>query len=716
MARQVKVAHFRLHCCALAVTTALALAPAVQAATTDTLVVTASGNQGDQQNTVAPYINSATKSAVPESRTPQAADSISHQEIEKRHANSLNEILRYEAGVSTELRGSTTYMSEYKIRGFDAEHEYFDGLELPYNVAGNTKAFIDPILIDKVDILKGPSSVLYGNASPGGLVNIQGKQPQSQQSTDIGFTTGNRSLKEGYIDSTGRIADSNWDYRLIAKGSEGNDQAVTTKHESYLIAPSVSWHPDSQTRLTLSALYEDMPSLTPSNPLPLAYLQSGYASRRSYAGDHWSGFKQREGMLGYSFEHQFDSGWGVVQRARYFTLDSHQRSIYATGTGSSDTDLSRFGYTTDESVDSFNIDNQLTKTFSFGDWQNHLLAGFDYQHLNSHMTWRYGTQYPSLNMLDPDYSQVTSSNLDLYTATNDRLSFNQRGYYLQDQLEYGGLNLLASARYDDYQSTTTDYLDGGSKASIDQHKVTKRLGALYQFSNGIAPYLSYSEGFLPVSPQGTLTASEAKATTSKQLEGGIKYLLSDYATTLTASVFQIKEKNVLTSDYTYTSAGLLNYRQTGEVTSKGAEFGVVSRPTDNVNIIANYAYTHAVNTKDDYYQGKRATQVPLNSFNLWGDYTFSHGVLNGLMLGAGLRYSGKSEITEDNSLPPVGGNTQYDLAISYDMGVLSSSLKGLTLKAGAQNLTNKMTFTCYSSSYCWIGRDRSWQMGASYHF
>mgnify|MGYP004710839741 CR=1 FL=1 len=86
------------------------------------------------------------------------------------------------------------------------------------------------------------------------------------------------------------------------------------------------------------------------------------------------------------------------------------------------------------------------------------------------------------------------------------------------------------------------------------------------------------------------------------------------------------------------------------------------------------------------------------------------------MLGAGLRYSGKSEITQDNSLPQVGGNTQYDLAISYDRGVLSASLKGLTLKAGAQNLTNKMTYTCYSSSYCWIGRDRSWQVGANYHF
>lgn len=715
MARQITATHFRLRLCGLAVSSALALSPLWCAAATDTLVVTASGGQ-DPHNTVAPYVNSATKSAVPESRTPQTIDSISQQEIALRHANSLNEILRYDAGVSTELRGATTYMSEYKIRGFDAEHEYYDGLELPYNVTGNTKASIDPILIDKVDILKGPSSVLYGNASPGGLVNIQGKKPQSVQSTDAGFTTGNRGLKEGYMDSTGPIADSDWDYRLIAKGSEGNDQAVTTKHESYLIAPSVSWRPDDQTRLTLDALYQNQPSLTPSSPLPLAYLRSGYASRRAYAGDRWNGFRQREGMLGYRFEHQFDSGWGVVQKARYFSVDTHQQSIYATGTGSSDTQLSRFGYTTDEGLKSINIDNQLTRTVRQGDWQHHLLAGFDYQHLSSHMTYRYGTAYPGIDMLSPDYSQVTSDNLGLYTATNDRMSFNQRGYYLQDQAEYGALNLMASLRYDDYQSVTTDYLNAGSQQAIDQHKVSKRLGALYQFRNGIAPYLSYSEGFLPVSPQGTLTASQAKATTSKQLEGGVKYLLPDYATTVTASVFSVKEKNVLTTDYTYTAAGSLNYRQTGEVQSKGAEVSLVSRPLDNVNIIANYAYTHAVNTKDALYQGKRVTQVPENSVNLWGDYTFTHGTLNGLMLGAGARYFGKSEITADNSLPALGGNTQYDVAVSYDMGVLSSSLKGLTVKAGAQNLTNKMTYTCYSSSYCWIGRDRTWQAGVNYHF
>lgn len=83
----------------------------------------------------------------------------------------------------------------------------------------------------------------------------------------------------------------------------------------------------------------------------------------------------------------------------------------------------------------------------------------------------------------------------------NRLSYQQNGYYLQDQVEFGGLNLLGSLRYDDYRSVTTDYLHNGDKAWVSQDRVTKRLGALYAFDNGLSPFISYSEGFAPVSPQ-----------------------------------------------------------------------------------------------------------------------------------------------------------------------------------------------------------------------
>ncbi|HED6269558.1 TPA: TonB-dependent siderophore receptor [Enterobacter sichuanensis] len=696
----------RFTLCALA--GAITLALQVQAfAEESTIVVTGS----EQSSALPTWTNSATKSAVAESKTPQVITTLSAPEIEKRHANSVNEILRYAPGVSTEVRGNTSYLSEYKIRGFTVDQEFYNGLQLPYNVTGNTQARIDPLLIDSVDILKGPSSVLYGGASPGGLVNIQSKKPQREARTEFGFNTGNRNLKEGYLDSTGQIAGSDWNYRLLGKATENDDQPHTTRYENYLVAPSVTWQPDSKTRLTVDALAQNSPGLTPSNPLPLSYLRSKYAGKRDYAGDEWSGFKQRQWMLGYSFEHAFDSGWGFNQKARYFDVDTHQRSVYATGTGSEVYQLNRFAYTTDEDLQSFNIDNQVTKTVALGDWEHHLLAGFDYQKLNSHFNYRYATATPGIDMRDPDYSQIHENALGLYTAQKNRLSYQQNGYYLQDQVAFGGLNLLASLRYDDYRSVTTNYLQNGDKAWVSQDRVTKRLGALYAFDNGISPFISYSEGFAPVSPKGTLTAKEVKPTTSKQVEGGVKYLLADYATTLTASVFNIRQKNVVTSD-----PGFLNYSQTGEVESKGAELSVVSRPTDNLTLIANYAYTHAINTEDDKYQGKRPTQVPENAFNLWGDYTFENTPLKGLMLGAGARYTGPMEISPANDAGKLGGTTQYDLSASYRMGEILPSLAGLTLKASAQNITNKETLTCYDATNCWIGRDRTYQLGASYSF
>ncbi|MCK6981638.1 TonB-dependent siderophore receptor [Enterobacter roggenkampii] len=696
----------RFTLCALAGAITLALhAPAF--AEESTIVVT-----GAEQGSALPaWTNSATKSAVAESKTPQVITTLSAPEIDKRHANSVNEILRYAPGVSTEVRGNTSYMSEYKIRGFTVDQEFYNGLQLPYNVTGNTKARIDPLLIDSVDILKGPSSVLYGGGSPGGLVNIQSKKPQREARTEFGFNTGNRNLKEGYLDSTGQIANSDWNYRLLGKATENDDQPHTTRYENYLVAPSVTWQPDSKTRLTLDALAQNSPSLTPSNPLPIAYLRSTYAGKRDYAGDEWSGFKQRQWMLGYSFEHEFDSGWGFNQKARYFDVDTHQSSVYATGTGSEVYQLNRFAYTTDEDLQSFNIDNQVTKTVALGDWQHHLLAGFDYQKLNAHFHYRYASTTPGMDMRNPDYSQISESALGLYTAQKNRLSYQQNGYYLQDQVEFGGLNLLASLRYDDYRSVTTNYLQNGDKDWVSQDRVTKRLGALYAFDNGISPFISYSEGFAPVSPQGTLVAKDVKPTTSKQVEGGVKYLLADYATTFTASVFNIRQKNVVTSD-----PGFLNYRQTGEVESKGAELSAISRPTDSLTLIANYAYTHAINTEDDKYKGKRPTQVPENAFNLWGDYTFENTPLKGLMLGAGARYTGPMEISPANDAGKLGGSTQYDLSASYRVGEILPSLAGLTLKASAQNITNKETLTCYDATNCWIGRDRTYQLGASYSF
>ena len=553
--------------------------------------------------------------------------------------------------------------------------------------------------------------MLYGGGSPGGLVYYQSKKPQKEAKTELGFNTGNRNLKEGYLDSTGQIANSDWNYRLLGKATESDEQAHTTRYENYLVAPSVTWHPDDKTRLTIDALAQNTPSLTPSDPMPLSYLRSKYADRRDYAGDEWSGFKQRQWMLGYSFEHEFDSGWGFNQKARYFDVDTHQRSAYSTGTGSEVYQLNRFAYTTDEDLQSFNIDNQVTRTVALGDWQPHLLAGFAYQKLNSHFHYRYASSTPGIDMRNPDLSQIDNDALGLETAQKNRLGYQQNGYYLQDQIAFGGLNVLASLRFDDYRSVTTNYLQNGDKAWVSQDRLTKRLGALYAFENGLSPFISYSEGFAPVSPQGTLTAKDVKPTTSKQVEGGVKYLLAEYATTFTASVFNIRQKNVVTSD-----PGFLNYRQTGEVESKGAELSAISRPTDNLTLIANYAYTHAINTEDDKYQGKRPTQVPENAFNLWGDYTFDSTPLRGLTLGAGARYTGPMEISPANDAGKLGGTTQYDLAASYRMGELAPSLEGLTLKASAQNVTNKETLTCYDATNCWIGRDRTFQVGASYSF
>ncbi|MSG11272.1 TonB-dependent receptor, partial [Escherichia coli] len=136
----------------------------------------------------------------------------------------------------------------------------------------------------------------------------------------------------------------------------------------------------------------------------------------------------------------------------------------------------------------------------------------------------------------------------------------------------------------------------------------------------------------------------------------------------------------------------------------------------NINVTASYTYTDAEYTEDTSLKGKTPVQVPKNMASLWGDYTFDATVLRGLTMGAGARYTGPMEIAPDNKSGKLGGTTQYDLAVSYQLGEALPSLRGVTLKASAQNITNKETFSCYDSTNCWIGRDRTVQVGASYRF
>lgn len=213
------------------------------------------------------YRNTATKTALQAEETPQAISVIESEELEQRGVTSLGQALRYSSGVVTETKGgAVTMYDNFYIRGFRIDQTYYDGLVLQYLKGWNLQPQIDPIAIQRVEVFKGPTSVLYGSMPPGGMINTIAKSPQSQKHTEVSASTGSRNLTQATLDTTGQFGDSSVSYRLIAKARKQDGQVDGTEEERYLVAPSIDWQATENTLINLNMYYQKDPAMGRSGP------------------------------------------------------------------------------------------------------------------------------------------------------------------------------------------------------------------------------------------------------------------------------------------------------------------------------------------------------------------------------------------------------------------------------------------------------------------
>src|SRR5690606_31201708 len=212
---------------------------------------------------------------------------------------------------------------------------YYDGLPLQYNGLWNLVPQVDAFATQSIEVLKGPASVLYGTAPPGGMVNQTAKLPQSVQDTVLRGRLGTGSLRELALDSTGPLAEG-VDYRIIALARRQDGQQKTTKEERYTLAPSLSWRISDATRLIFSVYHQQDPEMIPSTPLPalgtLRRASYGKLGSDAYAGDaNWAGFDRDVTMAGWKLEHAFNESVTFLQNFRYTDADAFQRNTYNLG-------------------------------------------------------------------------------------------------------------------------------------------------------------------------------------------------------------------------------------------------------------------------------------------------------------------------------------------------------------------------------------------------
>ncbi|HWL04177.1 MAG TPA: TonB-dependent siderophore receptor [Xanthobacteraceae bacterium] len=670
---------------------------------------------GPVQGFAARQSATGTKTDTPILETPQSISVVTQDQIANQQAQAMNEALRYTPGLVTERYGaSSTSNDDVVVRGFVAPR-YLDGLKLPVDPSLNLAAtHIDPWGLERIEVLKGPSSSLYGETSPGGLINMVSKRPTLTPQNQVEFQTGSYGRAQAAFDFSGPIdKDKEFLYRISGVGRYSDSWVDFNNERHYSISPSLMWRPDNDTTLTILSNFTRDRNNSPNTQFVPAYgsLYPSIYGRIPYSAnlgepsfDRWSA---DQNMIGYSFEHRFNNVFQFRQNARYSDVSAHMTQMQNSTPDPQATGgyIARLANDVYSNSRSFVIDNQLQADFTTG-WLGHtVLFGVDYSTAKSGGSYAIGLG-SMLNINSPVYGQGLPDPSALTTYYSLSSNQSQVGIYLQDQIKFDRFVLTLNGRHDNWQADTTNLLSS-AVTKQDADAWTGRAGLSYVFDSGLAPYVSYSTSFQPVTGLSIADSSGSpfKPTTAQGQEIGIKYQPPGYKAMFTMAAFDVTQQNALTTD----PSNPLFSIQTGEIRVRGIELEAKASLSRELDITAGYTHLDPKVTQSSTAGdvGKYVPMIPRDYASLWAFYTFRDGPAAGFGLGGGVRFIGENYMDAANTVA-IPSYALFDAAISYDFGQYRRDLNGLKLQINATNLFDKYyVSTCVSSlSYCVLGAPR----------
>ena len=646
------------------------------------------------------------KTDTPFIETPQSISTVTEQQLKDRNPQTLSDTIAYTPGTRVGAYGFDPRFDSFTVRGFDVTYTgvFRDNLRQPG--AGSSLFKTEPYGLEGVSILRGPSSALYGASGAGGLYNLISKRPTEEQLREVQVQYGSHGRKQAQFDLSGALSDdSPFSYRLtgLLRGAD-TEQAGVPDDRAY-IAPAFTWKPDEDTRFTVLSEY----SRTRTGGTAAYYSDPVTGVSDFFAGNPaFNDSVQTQGRIGYEFEHRLNDTFTFRQNARASRLDIDADWAFAYQRNAADPrylDSSAGSFA--ESLTAYSIDNQLQAEFETGAAEHRLLAGIDLTRLNWHSLNGYGTA-PALDTLNPTAGRPMGR-IPFQTDTDqDQL---MTGLYLQDQVHVGDFTVTLGGRRD-WVSTDTENLTLGSGArsttSQDDSAFTWRAGVTYETPFGIAPYASYSTAFSPNAGINQETGNPFNPTESTQQEVGVKYLLPDSNTMLTAALFNIDQDNGLYYEVVNLPTGPANIQvQRGKLRSRGLELEASTSLDNGLSLTASYTYTSAQIIEGPAGTvGNDVSSIPRHMASLWAHYDLPEdGPLAGLGLGAGVRFSGKS-FTSDANTAENGSRAFFDAALDFDMAAIDKSWKGLTLQVNATNLFDRRDPVC-SAGFCYKDQGRA---------
>ncbi|MCX7206833.1 MAG: TonB-dependent siderophore receptor [Proteobacteria bacterium] len=644
----------------------------------------------------------ASKTDTPLRELPQSVSVVNRQQIEQQTPQTIGEALNYSAGAFSGLVGGGNRYDYVALRGFvdnSVENTVLDGLRLMSDSGSFSAMQIDPYFVERIDLIRGPASVLYGRSSPGGLVALTSKRPQASEQHEVRVDLGTDARQALAFDSTNVLNESGTlSYRLTGLAQRADSMQDHVEEQRLTLMPQLLWQPNENTSLLLQAYLQKDPKGGYHSGVPYegsVTERAGQKIKRSfYDGEaDLDVFERTQRMLSYQLEHRFSPDWKVRQNLRYVSSDVKTGSVYQKG-WKGDRTLERGFSGAKESLSGLAVDTQVEGALTTGSMQHALLAGFDYQTRSNEGYWSWAS-VSDIDAFTPAYGKTALTDPG---QTDWQRDLDQTGVYLQDQISVDRWRFTLGARYDHAKVTTKD-LSANTQANWEGGQWTKRLGALYLFDNGLAPYASFSESFDP-NTNTQQDGSLLEPLRGKQYEVGLKYQPANSRTLLTAAIYDLEQRN-LASTVPNTNYSI----PVGTVRSRGLELEANTPLNDQLTMLASYTLSRMeTQGKDAETQGKTPVQVPEHKASLWLNYT----PVNGAELGLGSRYIGSTWADTSNTLK-VPAVTLIDFSLNLQLGnLIDSRFKGASVQLSANNVLDKdYIASCYSSNYCYFGRGRT---------
>ncbi|MGQ7262199.1 TonB-dependent siderophore receptor [Vreelandella sp. V005] len=656
----------------------------------------------------------ATKVETPFIETPQSVSTITREQMDKRGVSTVQRATDYTPGVYSNQIGASNRFDYLVLRGFSdgsLSNTFLDGLKIMGDANSHSSMRIDPWFLESIEEVRGPASVLYGRASPGGVVALNSKRPEFEQGGELRFRVGNNHQRSAAFDLTGPLgAEQRVAFRLTGIANAADTQFGPAEEERYAIAPRLAWDMTDDTSLTIEAYLQDEPEGGYHSGVPFegaVVARNGRKiSNNFFDGEaDYDAYERTQRMVGYALEHRFNEQVTGRQLMRYLNSDVVLNQVYGFGWVSPTSDeLTRYYSGSNESLDAWTLDNQLEANISSGFMEHTLLFGVDYQQRENDVSWPSG-YFPSINAFNPAYG---SEPIEFYAPVRERHEIDQTGVYLQDQIALDNWRFTLGGRYDWVNIDNTNR-DSGDTSSLSDTQFSGRAGVVYLFDNGVAPYLSYSTAFTPTSfvdESGDLL----QPMEGEQWETGVKFQPNGSASQYSAALFHISQENVATKEQPTDP-----YRAVGEIESQGLELEAQTRLSDTLSLQAGYSFTDITYAKsDDGNQGNNAIYSPRHQVQLWGHYEGNKDWLNGVDIGVGVRHY--ADIAADRAnTESVPNYTLVDATVGYDFSQLGA--EGVEARLNVSNLLDKeYVASCNSLEYCYFGAERGVTASVHYRF